>query len=213
MNINENIKEENMPKEKTWSDITIGQYQEIMSIETESEITRFIESVAIILDLDPADIRDLTLKEFKNLQSEMSFLSEQPTADVRKRFELDGVVYALEPDMNLMTAGVFIDAEQFKREPIQNLHRTVALIYRPLISENKSGYKIESHKAEGFEKRAELFRKELSIEVVIGAVFFFSMLGMKLSTPILASLKNKLRATRITKKKLEVLKTGHKKNS
>ena len=157
-----------------WSEITIGQYQEMMSIQTDRPITKFIEMIAIALDCDPQEIRELPISEYKVLQEKMSFISKEPQSDIKYTFELNNKKYGLIPDMNLMKAGVFLDAEQFKLDPMANLHYTIALIYRPIISEEEDGtYLIAEHKAEGFETRAELFRDNLSIEIVLGAVLFF----------------------------------------
>lgn len=170
-----------------WSDITVGQYQEMMLVETENEITKFIECVSIALDCDPQEIRDMPYKDYSVLQAKMSFISREPGKDIRKIIEVDGVEYGLEPDMSLITAGVFIDAEQFKQDPVINLHNTLALIYRPILKKNGEEYEIEPHQARGFEKRANLFRDRVSIEVVLGATLFFSLLGMELSTLFLES--------------------------
>lgn len=176
-----------MREVRSWSDITVGQYQEMMLVESENEITKFIECVAISLDCDPQDIRNMPYKDYSQLQSKMSFIGKEPNKDVRNIIEVDGVEYGLEPDMNLITAGVFIDAEQFKQDPVVNLHNTLALIYRPIIKRQADVYEIEPHQAKGFEKRANLFRDKLSIEVVLGATLFFSLLGMQLSTLFLES--------------------------
>jgi hypothetical protein len=176
-----------MREVRSWSDITVGQYQEMMLVENENSISKFIEMIAIALDCDPEDIRNMSFKDYTNLQEKMQFISIEPTAEVTRWFELDGKFYGLEPDMSLITAGVFIDAEQFKSDPIVNLHNTLALIYRPIIGEPGDDYEIEPHKAAGFEKRANLFKEGVSIEVVLGATLFFSILGMELSIAILES--------------------------
>lgn len=175
-----------------WSDITVGQYQEMMMVQSENEITRFIECVSIALDCDPQEIRDMPYKDYAQLQQKMSFISVEPQKDVKSIIEIDGVKYGLEPDMSLITAGVFIDAEQFKQDPIANLHNTLALIYRPIVKEEGDEYEIEPHGVKGFEKRANLFRDKVSIEVVLGATLFFSLLGMELSTLILESFINNM---------------------
>jgi hypothetical protein len=190
-----------MKEIKDWSDITIGQYQEMMTIQTERPITKFIETISIALDCDPQDIRDLSIPEYQSLQQKMEFISKEPHTDIRKTFEINGRKYGLIPDMNLIKAGVFLDAEQFKLDAMTNLHYTVALIYRPIISEDEDGYQIAEHKAEGFEARAELFRDNLSIEVVLGAVLFFSLLAMELSTDLLTSLEQKMKEQEKTMKK------------
>ena len=171
----------------SWSDITVGQYQEMMLIETDNEISKFIQMISIALDCDGEEIRSMPFKEYTTLQQKMQFIATEPQKDVRKWIEIDGKFYGLEPDMSLITAGVFIDAEQFRQDPIVNLHNTLALIYRPIIGEPGDEYEIEPHQAKGFEKRANLFRDNVSIEVVLGATLFFSMLGMELSIVTLES--------------------------
>lgn len=186
-----------MKKIKSWSDVTIGQYQEIMSIQTTNKISRFIESLSIILDCDPQIIRDLSIKEYKELVADTQFLSEQPQSTIEKIIEIDGKRYGMIPDMSLIDAGVFIDAEQFKDEPIDNLHYQVALIYRPIIKEEGDEYEIDKHRAEGFEKRANLFKEKVSIEVVMGAVLFFSLVEMRLLEGLLISFNQENQETTI----------------
>jgi hypothetical protein len=175
----------------SWSDITVGQYQEMMLIETDNEISKFIQMISIALDCDGEEIRSMPFKEYTTLQQKMQFIATEPQKDVRKWIEIDGKFYGLEPDMSLITAGVFIDAEQFRQDPIVNLHNTLALIYRPITNlvdgQPIEEYEIEPHQAKGFEKRANLFRDNVSIEVVLGATLFFSMLGMELSIVTLES--------------------------
>jgi hypothetical protein len=169
-----------------WSDITVGQYQEMMLVQSDNQVTKFIECVSIALDCDPQEIRDMPYKEYHKLQQKMSFIGVEPSKDVETIIEVDGVRYGIEPDMSLISAGVFIDAEQFKQDPIVNLHNTLALIYRPIVKESENGiYEIEPHQAKGFERRANLFRDKVSIETVLGATVFFSLLAMELSTLLL----------------------------
>lgn len=176
-----------MKEVTSWSEITVGQYQEMMLVETDNEITRFIECISIALDCDPQDIREMPYSQYSQLQQKMSFISKEPEKQINYIIEIEGKEYGLEPDMSLITAGVFIDAEQFKQDPIVNLHNTLALIYRPITKKEGDEYEIEPHKAQGFEKRANLFRDGVSIEVVLGATLFFSLLGMELSTHFLES--------------------------
>jgi hypothetical protein len=64
-------------------------------------------------------------------------------------------------------------------------------------------YKIQTHEAKGFEKRAQLFKERLSIETVLGSVLFFSTLLATYSTHSLESLietmKAELKATKTKK--------------
>jgi len=170
-----------MKTPNSWNDITVGQYQELLLVETENKISQSIEKIAIICDCDPEDIRALPYGEYLKLSEKLSFIDVEPKGEVETKLEIDGIVYGLEPEMNLMSAGVFTDGEQFKQDPIVNLHLTLALIYRPITKDLDDSYEIEPHKAQGFEKRANLFRDRLSIQTVLGACLFFSTLGIELS--------------------------------
>ena len=174
----------------TWSDITVGQYQELIQIQTDSELGRFIQMISIALDCDQDDIRNLSLKEWQTLKTNFQFLTDDPQNDFCTFIDYDGVELGIEPDINLISTGVFIDAEQFRQDPIENLHRTLALIYRPVIEKiSETEYKIENHKSSGFEKRAEFFRKKVSIEKVFGATIFFFILSGQLSIDMTDYLK------------------------
>ena len=174
-----------MKEVRGWSDITVGQYQELMMIENDNAITKSIEQISICLDVDTDTIRNMSYSEYKDLQNRMSFLALEPKAEMDLIIEVEGRRYGLIPDMSLISVGVFIDAEQFKLEPMANLHNLLALVYRPVLRELPNGeYEIEEHKAQGFEKRANLF-KTISIETVLGAVLFFSLIATESSIAFL----------------------------
>jgi hypothetical protein len=186
-----------MKEIKSWADVTIGQYQEIMSIQTTNKISKFIESLSILLDCDPQVIRDMNMSQYNKLVAESQFLSKQPESIIEKIIEVDGKRYGLIPDMTLIEAGVFIDAEQFKEDSIENLHLLTALVYRPIIKHDDDEYEIEKHKAEGFEKRANLFKEKISVEAVMGAVLFFSLVEMRLLEGLATSFLQEVQATQI----------------
>jgi len=186
-----------MKEIKSWADVSIGQYQEIMSIQTTNKISKFIESLSILLDCDPQVIRDMNMSQYNKLVAESQFLSKQPESIIEQIIEVDGKRYGLIPDMTLMEAGVFIDAEQFKEDSIKNLHLLTALVYRPIVKEEGEDYEIEKHKAEGFEKRANLFKEKISVEAVMGAVLFFSLVEMRLLEGLATSFLQEVQATQI----------------
>ena len=177
----------NMKKVTSWADVSIGQYQEIMSIQTTNKISKFIESISILLDCDPQVIRDMNMSQYNKLVADAQFLAKQPESVIEKIIEIDGKRYGMIPDMTLIDAGVFIDAEQFKEESIENLHYLTALVYRPIVKEEGDEYEIDKHKAEGFEKRATLFKEKVSVEMVMGAVLFFSLVEMRLLEGLITS--------------------------
>ena len=163
-----------------WSEVTIGQYQELTSIQTDNEVTLFIERLSILTDRDPAEIRALGLREFQDFQKKLAFLSENVSAEVVLKFELDGVRYGMIPDLNFITTGEWADIDNWKDDTVGNIHLICALIYRPVKRYvDNEDYEIEPHRSQGFTKRADLFLNKLPITTVYGAVLFFSASGIQ----------------------------------
>lgn len=193
MNINENIKNENSVSKKGWSEITIGQYQEILTIQTENEFNQFIEAISICEDIDPDVLRNIPLKDLKSKIIDYQFLKTEPDVDFKRTFTIGEVEYGIEPELSLMSSGVFIDCEQFRRNTNENLHNLCALVWRPIIKWSGEEYEIEPHNARGFEKRANIFKENLSIEFVKGGLLFFSLLGIELSLKTLDCLVDQMK--------------------
>jgi hypothetical protein len=163
-----------MNKIRSWNDVTIAMWQELSNIQTESEITREIEQISILTDKDSEEIRNMPMNEYGKWRSELDFVKSIPTAEVQLTFELDGERYGMIPQLDFISAGEWIDAENWKENPIDNLHLYSAMIYRPITKEKGEVYEIEPHKASGFVERSNLFKNKLPITTVHGAVLFFS---------------------------------------
>jgi hypothetical protein len=187
-----------------WNDVTIGQYQEIVNIQTDTNVSRIVEIISILADTDSETIRKLPLGEFFELSGKVEFINSTPDADVRRTFELDGKRYGLIPDMNFITSGEWLDADAWSTKPIDNLHLYCALLFRPIVWEEGDDYKIEEHKTEGFMRRAELFRDRLSINKVFGAQVFFSLFGIEYTMSIKDFLMEELKEEKKTGKTSKV---------
>ena len=158
-----------------WSDVTISQYQEIVNIQADTELSKTVEIISILTDTDSDTIRKMPLGEFYELSSKIGFISTTPDADVNKTFELDGKKYGLIPNLDFITTGEWLDAETWKDKPIDNIHYYAAMLYRPVVKEDGADYQIDEYKVEGFMNRANLFRERLSIAKVFGTQVFFSL--------------------------------------
>lgn len=161
-------------KNKNWNDVTISMWQELNLIDTDSEITKLISQISILTDTDSEEIRKLPMKEFRSFTQQIGFLSEKITTEVETRFTLDGKLYGLIPSLEFITTGEWIDAENWRDKPIENLHLYAAMLYRPVTKDDGVSYEIEPHRPGGFLERAQLFKDRLSITTIHGAVLFFS---------------------------------------
>lgn len=163
---------------QSWDEIPIKVWKELNSVESEYESTKTIERMAIITDTDPEWIRSLSFAQFNKFQSKLTFLNSSITNDIKTTFILGRKEYGMIPHLDLITAGEWIDAENWKEKPVDNIHLYAALMYRPIVSKNEEGYEIEPHTVNGFMSRAEKFDNELPITTIYGSVLFFSALGI-----------------------------------
>lgn len=187
----------------SWDQVTVGQWQEISNIQADNDVSKYIETLAILSDTDPEEFRQLSIPEYKKVQEQTHYLSKPVPNEVKIKFELDGVKYGMIPHLDFITTGEWIDAETWKDKPVDNLHYYCALLFRPITKENGDDYEIEKHIPAGFQKRAELFRDLLPITTVYGAVVFFSSLGIQ-CMQILADfleVQQKVTEKKTTKKK------------
>lgn len=193
----------NIKLAKSWDDVTISQWQEISNIQADTDIAKYIETISILADCDPEEIRQMGIREYQSLQKETVYLSEPLKNEVKLKIEIDGKKYGMIPHLDFITAGEWIDAETWKDQPVDNLHLYCALIFRPITKEDGDEYEIEKHKPEGFMRRAELFKNKLSITAVYGSVLFFSSAAVKFMEVLAAYLDQEGK----TKKKKIVTKT------
>lgn len=164
---------------QSWDEIPIKVWKEMNEVQSEYESTKTIERMSIITDIDPEEIRALSFTEFGKFQQKLSFLNSSITNEVKTTFVLGNKEYGMIPHLDLITAGEWIDAENWKEKPVDNIHLYAALIYRPITTKNDDGtYEIEPHTVQGFMSRAERFNNELPITTIYGSVLFFSTLGI-----------------------------------
>lgn len=197
---------------KSWNDITIEKWQELVSIKPESDddmISVDIEQMSILLDAELEEIRNMKLPLFKEYQSLLSFRDKAITPDVVTTFEIEGKEYGIIPklDMDFISAGEFLDIENWKEDSVKNLHLICALIYRPVISKEDGDYQIEEYKQPGFLKRSELFKINLPITKVYGAVLFFSAFSISYTEIILTYLEDQQKSLNTMKTKTQLTAT------
>jgi hypothetical protein len=169
---------------QSWNDVKIEQWQEIDGIQSDNEVSKFIETLSILADTDPEEFRQLPIQDYRKVKETVQFLSEPVKPEVKLKIEIDGKKYGMIPDLNFITAGEWMDAETWKDKSAENIHLYCAMLYRPITKEDGDTYEIEPHKPAGFMQRAELFRRRLPITTVYGAVLFFSSLGVTLMNSI-----------------------------
>lgn len=176
------------------SAIKLHQYQKYLSVSKNVEEG---DSGNEFLNLKALEIFcGLTLKEsyglpvsmFESVLRELASCFEQKT-DLVKRFTMTGsdgvtVEFGFLPNIDKMSFGEYIDLESYISD-WDNMHKAMAVMYRPIVSGNKKLHQIEDY--EGSDKWADVM-KDAPVSVAMGAALFFYRLGTKLSKYTMNSL-------------------------
>jgi hypothetical protein len=185
---------------KSWSEISIGQFQELAQIQSEDQIATIAERVAVLTDTDPDYVRNLPLKQFYDISNDLDFVKEKIPTDWKPTFEWNGQKYGFIPDLTFVSTGEWLDAEAFKQDVTGNLHNYAALLWRPIVSEEGEEYQIKEHTTAGFSTRAKLF-KELPITYIQGGLVFFLTFSAQCLETMKVSLAKEMQKTQTQKKK------------
>ena len=115
----------------------------------------------------------------------------QMKGKLKKVFEIDGIEYGFLPDLDEITLGEWADIEHNIKDGLdKNIHKIMAVLFRPITSREDKMYSIEAYK-DGRE-RAEKFKKKMNAEQVQQSLVFFWNLGNELLTTLPLFLMQKM---------------------
>lgn len=142
--------------------------------------------VNIVTGCPVEDLLNANWEEVRFLSLKIQQMFPHDKTPFVETFILNDVEYGFITDWKEMSFSEFVDADTLsskKPEEILNyLHIIAAIFYRPIIKKRFGKYKIEKYNSKKMVERAELFNKELGVDIVIGAQFFFTLYAEKLQT-------------------------------
>ena len=160
--------------------ITLEKYQKYLKIQENNTDETFlaIKMIEIFLGLRGDTIMKMKAKSIRDITNVLSeMFTEKPP--LVKEFTMKGVDYGFIPDLENMTFGEYIDLDTYIGD-VENLHRAMAVLYRPITQKTKDKYLIEEYEGEDDEKM-----KDMPMNAVLSSILFFYHLGMELSTTML----------------------------
>ena len=191
ISINGETKEYQIPVK--WDEVSIKQYQELMVVAENEDLSDIEIMVRSIAALTGAEVEHLTKAPIKHLRDVYSTLSEltskMPNNELRRVIEIEGVEYGFIPDMNDLTFGEFIDLDTWLQDGYKNIVDILAILYRPISKRKGERYIIEEYDTSTTTDRGSIFSKSMSIDSVYGAIVFFCDTGSKLIETTLYSLE------------------------
>jgi hypothetical protein len=142
---------------------------------------------------------DMPAKKLKNLpKSQVDLVTSYITNSIEQAnpnefvptFIHDGIEYGFENKWEKLAWGAWQDLEILSSgdNVIDNIHSIMAVLYRPVIGNDKKGYIIQPYDSETVSIRAELF-KELPVNYWFGCANFFLLIGRQYISGIRNSLE------------------------
>lgn len=163
------------------ADITLEQFQKFTilnerEIEDEHEYNKRVVSLFTNIKYNQSD--RISKKDFESiildilnaLNKEVSFTNT---------FKMHGVDYGFIPNFDDITAKEFFDLNLYKIDDINNYHKLMAILFRPITKKDSfNNYTIESYN--GTDKHSDKM-KYTPMHIVNGCLVFFSSLANELS--------------------------------
>ena len=176
------MKEVNLIIPDSWKDITIGIYQEYVKIQEGkgTEKTKVIKSLALLCNTTTAIVKKMAYTDLLEIMEIIKKMidTEPGEQDFKKLFTFKGEEYGFCPNLSRLTTGEYIDLETYCKEPIENLHIIMSILYRRVTNKVNERYAIEPYNPEEFKE--ELF-KDCPMNIALSSLGFFLTLGERLA--------------------------------
>lgn len=165
-----------------WSDITIDTYQQYVKIQEGkgSEKNKIVKSLALLCNTTPFVVKKMAYKDLLEIMEIIKKMidTEPDKEQFRKVFKFKDEEYGFCPNLSNITTGEYIDLENYCKEPIENLHTIMSILYRKITFKRNERYAIEDYNPDEFKE--ELF-KDCPMDIALSSLGFFLTLGEKLA--------------------------------
>ena len=176
------MKEVKLTIPDNWSDITIDTYQKYVKIQEGkgSEKNKIVKSLALLCGTSPFVVKKMAYKDLLDIMGIIKKMidTEPDKEQFRKVFKFKGEEYGFCPNLSNISTGEYIDLESYCKEPIENLHTIMSILYRKITFKRNERYAIEEYNPDEFKE--ELF-KDCPMDIALGSLGFFLTLGENLA--------------------------------
>ena len=161
-----------------WEDITIGTYQKYVKIQDSkgSEKNKVVKSLALLCGTTPFVVKKMAYKDLLEIMGIIKKMidTEPKKEEFRKTFMFKKEEYGFCPNLSKITTGEYIDLETYCKDPIDNLHIIMSILYRKINFKRNKRYAIEDYNPDEFKE--ELF-KDCPMDIALNCLGFFLTLG------------------------------------
>ena len=171
------------------AEITLGQYQEYLKSIDKLDPEKDARTINKKLIEHFCGIEEKMVDKvaYKDVIKVVNVISGAFDKDYElvQLFKLLDVQMGFIPKLDDMSLGEYVDTENFLGD-WQNMHRAMAVLYRPVNFRKKERYTIADYSPSD---EISLLMKEMPLNVVMGCMVFFYRLGMELSQATLTYIR------------------------
>ena len=166
------------------NDITLGQYQKYVKLQERTDIDAYgfdKRKIEIFCGVPFQEVDKISIEDLKSISDSIDLALNQTVA-FTPTFSMYGIKMGMIPNFekDKLTAKEYVDMTSYQGE-VENLHKLMAVLFRPIIKEDLTGYKIAEYK--GTEEYANVM-KSMPLSIVNSSLVFFSNLANELEQHI-----------------------------
>lgn len=159
------------------SEIKLSQYQKFMNIAEQNEESDFLhhKMIEIFCNVELKYVSQFKRKQIVEIVTTINKLFEK-IPPFKNRFSLNGTEYGFIPNLDDISQGEFMDLDNYITD-WKDLHRSMAVMFRPITMKLKDKYTIEPYGGSNFYAEKML---DAPMDVVLASRVFFYHLGNEL---------------------------------
>ena len=179
-------------------DITLRQYTEYEKlINTDIDAnTLKLKRISIFCNIPIETAKKITVTDIDEMDMIIVNVLNQHSL-FTNRFKMNGKEYGFIPNLDKMSFGEYVDLDTFSQQG--NLARMMCILYRPVVGKFNDMYRIEEYSGEEDPEKM----LDMSMDIVNGALLFFSRLRNELLKAIPSCLEKQLSKDTVLLQRLE----------
>lgn len=159
-------------------ELTLGQYQQIY--KNPERYKNPLQLISLFTGISVMELKNQDIQTIEMLEAIIGQRFSTPSVnEITLTFTYEGIEYGLELDWSKLSFGGWVDFEVYSSENIyDNLHKIMAILYRPIVSKDKKDpkkYTIRPYRAEEIEERAMVMSQVPAKYWLSSAVFFLTV--------------------------------------
>lgn len=196
---------------ESWEDIKLGQFMDYMRTlkpyegTPEYEVVKYEKAMNHFCNITTDLIHKLPMENYNGIMAEMIGLFDQgEQMPLVKHFVIGSTKFGFMPSLDEMTYGEYLDLTTYSKELWPNAPTIMSILYRPVTQELDGKYEIQPYSGTN-EDMETLFKTALTMDIVWGAIGFFTLLSRDLLKGMMHYSMKKLEKMKANSQVLEVL--------